>query len=116
MEDSAEVISSRRLAMLEKQAALYGPQTDPAVLIEIAGLKHERRQSGTEERRQYVSNLDYQFLMDVVAATLLRFNVVIEALDKDKAARLPRQIIHDAWMVIITVIVIAVLVLLLHDR
>lgn len=109
MEDSIEVIENRRLLALQEQAALYGPRTDAAILIEIADLKHKKRTSGSAERRQFVSNLDYTFLMDVVSATLIRFNT-------DQFSRRRRQLLMDIWMIAITVISLVTLILQLRGH
>lgn len=115
MDNRVEEIESRRLDRLEEQAALYGPQTDPSILIEIAELKSKRRHSSTAERRQFVSGLDYQFLMDVVAAALVRLGVVEKNQAADDKKRHLRQLIHDIWMVAITTMVLFILLIqLLH--
>jgi len=116
MNDKADLISDRRLDQLEQQAALYGPMTDPAILIEIADLKSKRRNSSTPERRQFVSGLDYQFLMDVVAAALVRLGRVESSLKNNDKSRLVRQLIHDIWMIAITVVVVLTLLLQLYHR
>jgi hypothetical protein len=116
MNNSVEDIESRRLDALEQQAALYGPQTDPAILIEIAELRSKRRHSSSTERRQFVSGLDYQFLMDVVAAALVRLGAVETALSNNDKKRILRQLIHDFWMVAISVIVFLTLLLQLRGH
>ena|SRR3982750_213824 len=103
MDDTVEIIETRRLEVLEKQAALYGPQTEPSILIEIAELKHKKRNTNTE-RKAFVNKLDYDFLMDVVSATLIRFNT-------DQQKRRARQLLQDAWMIAITVIALVTLIL-----
>ncbi len=105
MNDSVDRIEGRRLDALEQQAALYGPQTDPAILIEIAELKSKRRHSSSAERRQFVSGLDYDFLMNTVAAALVRLGVVEANQNSNDRQRWMRQLIHDVWMVAITVMV-----------
>jgi hypothetical protein len=109
MNNNADLISDRRLDQLEQQAALYGPMTDPAILIEIADLKSKRRNSSSAERRQFVSGLDYQFLMDVVAAALVRLGRVESSLAQNDRKRLVRQLIHDLWMVAITTMIFILL-------
>lgn len=116
METRVEEIESRRLERLEEQAALYGPQTEPSILIEIAELKSKRRHSSSAERRQFVSGLDYQFLMDVVAAALVRVGVVEKNQTENDRRRWLRQLVHDVWMIAITVIVILTLLLQLSGR
>jgi hypothetical protein len=116
MELSVETIETRRLSHLEINAALHGPHTDPAILIEIAELKHKKRNSSDELRRQFVSGLDYQFLMDVVAAALIRYNVIAETMQNNDKSRANRQLIHDIWMVAITVLMFLVLLMLVYGR
>lgn len=109
MDDTTEQIEIRRLRALEKQAALYGPQTEPSVLIEIQELKHKNRASSGLSRRDLVSGLDYDFLMNVVAAALVRLGQVEANQAKDLARRWLRQLIHDIWMVAITTMVFLIL-------
>lgn len=116
MENRVEEIESRRLDRLEEQAALYGPQTEPSVLIEIAELRSKRRHSSTAERRQFVSGLDYQFLMDTVAAALVRLGVVEANQKADDKKRLFRQLVHDLWMVAITTMVFFILLMQLLNK
>lgn len=116
MDDTTEQIEIRRLRALEKQAALYGPQTEPSVLIEIQELKHKNRASSGLSRRDLVSGLDYDFLMNTVSATLLRFNVIVQTMDADKKKRYLRQLVHDIWMITITIIVFVTLLLQLSHH
>ena len=116
MDRSIEEIEDLRLKELRKQAAIYGPRTDPAILIEIQELSNSQRANTSMTRRQFVNQLDYDFLMNTVAATLLRFNAIVEAMNKDSKKRYIRQLIHDIWMVAITVIVVVILVLHLFYR
>jgi hypothetical protein len=116
MSERVEEIELHRLDLLEEQAALRGPQTDPAILIEIAELKSKRRRTGTMERRLFVSGLDYQFLMDVVAAALVRLGQVEASLSKNDRKRVIRQIIHDVWMVVITTMMFFILWLQIINR
>jgi len=116
VDSSVETIEAQRLDRLEQQAALYGPQTDPSILIEIAELKHKRRSSSNAERRQFVSNLDYQFLMDVVAAALIRLGAVEAHQIKERSSRATRQLIHDVWMITITIMVFLSLLLAFYSR
>ncbi len=109
MDDTTEQIEIRRLRSLEKQAALYGPMTEPAILIEIQDLKHKNRASSGMSRRDLVGGLDYDFLMNVVAAALVRLGQVETNQAKDLARRWLRQLIHDLWMVAITTMVFLVL-------
>lgn len=113
MDRSVEEIEDLRLKELEKQAALFGPQTDPAVLIEIQELKN--RQSKIT-RKQFINQLDYDFLMNVVAAALVRLGAVESSLTKNDRQRITRQLIHDLWMIVITIICFANLLLLLNQH
>ena len=116
MSNRVEEIESRRLEALEVQAAHHGPNTDPAILIEIAELKHKRRNSSSAERRQFVSGLDYQFLMDVVAAALIRIGQLERNDQDDDRRRHLRQLIHDLWMIVITIMVFLLLLLVVYGR
>lgn len=104
MEESIEEIENRRLTALQIQAATYGPHTDPAILIEIQDLSRKQHKTPRIERRQLINNLDYDFLMNVVAAALVRLGAVETALHK-------RELIRDLWMITITVIVFLTLLL-----
>lgn len=110
---TVEEIEDLRLKELRKQAATYGPQTDPAILIEIQELSHRQRASSGTPRRQFVNQLDYDFIMNVVAAGLIRLGVVEQALKNDDKKRVLRQFIHDFWMVAMSIIVVVTLVLVL---
>jgi hypothetical protein len=111
MDDTTEQIEIKRLRYLERQAALYGPMTEPAILIEIQDLKHKNRASSGMSRRDLVGGLDYDFLMNVVAAALVRLGAVESSLSKNDRQRWLRQLIHDLWMVTITIIVFVTLLL-----
>ena len=114
MDESVEVIEARRLVHLEEQAALYGPHTDPAVLIEIQDLQrrrpHVRRHTSVGSDQE----TNWRFLMDTVAAALVRLSRVEEALKNDDRIRQWRQLVHDVWMIVITVIVFMILLLQLQ--
>lgn len=111
-----EEIESRRLDHLEEQAALYGPQTDPSILIEIAELKHKARHTQPDGRRAFVTALDFQFVMDVVAAALVRLGAVETLLANNDNKRIIRQVIHDVWMCSITIIIFVILILVIYQR
>lgn len=105
-------IELRRLAELEKRAAQFGPHTEPSVLIEIQDLHHkypEIRQLNSGNR----DTLDYDFLMNTVAAALQRLTELEQKFKNDGKARFTRQLIHDLWMVVITTIVFVSLLLLI---
>jgi hypothetical protein len=109
MEDRVPEIESRRLRALREQAATYGPHTDPAVLIEIQDLGRKNKRRVPNDRRQLVNNLDYEFLMDVVAAALVRLGAVEKHLHK-------REFIRDLWMIIITLMVFSTLIIQIVRR
>ena len=106
------LVELRRLGELRKQAAQYGPHTDPAVLIEIQDLLNKYPEEKRASMRHDV-RLDYDFLMNVMAATLQRFNIHEETYKRDQRNRITRQFIQTVWMIIITVIVMMNLLLLL---
>lgn len=107
--ESIAEIETRRLLALQQQAATYGPHTDPAVLIEIQDLTRKNRGSTFVERRQLVNNLDYDFLMNVVAAALVRLGAV-------EASIYRRALVRDLWMLAISVMVFITLVLAIIAR
>jgi hypothetical protein len=107
MEESIQEIETRRLLALQAQAATFGPHTDPAILIEIQDLTRRNRGSTFIERRQLVNNLDYDFLMNVVAAALVRLGTAEDILKQ-------RTTIQNLWMITITILVIFSLLLQLY--
>lgn len=113
MPESTRAIELRRLGELEKQAAMFGPNTDPAILIEIQDLHHKLRGDYSERRRYELANLDYDFLMNTVAAALLRLTHVENKMALDTKSRELRQLIHDVWMVVMTFMVFLMVFLLL---
>lgn len=106
MAESVAQAEQRRLEALQIQAATFGPHTDPAILIEIQELTRRNRGSTFIERRQLVNNLDYDFLMNVVAAALVRLNVLEQGLHK-------RAFIRDLWMIAISIMVFFILLIVL---
>jgi hypothetical protein len=116
MDDTTEQIEIRRLRSLEHQAALYGPMTDPSILIEIQDLKHKNRASSGMSRRDLVGGLDYDFLMNTVAAALVRLGVVEASLANNDRSRQLRQLIHDIWMIVITIMVFLSLLMAVYSR
>lgn len=114
MDDTTEQIEIKRLRYLERQAAQFGPMTEPGILIEIQDLKHKNRASSGMSRREMVGGLDYDFLMNVVAAALVRLGSVETSLRNNDKSRVLRQLIHDFWMVAMSVIVILTLYLQLR--
>lgn len=113
MDRTVEEIEDLRLKELEKQAALHGPLTDPSILIEIQELKNRQNKI---TRKQFVNQLDYDFLMNVVSATLLRFNQLAASVDDDKKKRYLRQVIHDIWMITITIMIFLLLLVVVYKR
>jgi hypothetical protein len=109
MDDTTEQIEIKRLRYLERQAAQYGPRTEPSILIEIQDLKHKNRASSGMSRREMVGGLDYDFLMNVVAAALVRLGQVETSLKNNDKSRHVRQLVHDLWMVAITTMVFLIL-------
>lgn len=116
MDDTTEQIEIKRLRALERQAALYGPMTEPAILIEIQELKHKNRASSGLSRREMVGGLDYDFLMNVVAAALVRLGAVESSLTRNDRSRYTRQLVHDIWMVTITIMVFLSLLMAVYSR
>lgn len=114
-DEEITAIELRRLGELEKQAALYGPQTEPAVLVEIQDLRHKHglsagRRIRTDRTREAI---DYDFLMNVVAAALQRLTGVEETQKNDGAQRGARQMVLNVWLGIISAGVIFNIVLTL---
>ncbi|MBK9943663.1 MAG: hypothetical protein IPP13_18810 [Kouleothrix sp.] len=103
----------RRLNELELQAAQFGPHTDPGILIEIQEIYNQfpqfRNRAGVDHAR-----LDYDFLMNAVAAALQRLTLLEQSQESDKQRRRRRQLIQDLWMVAITTIAFVNLLLLLN--
>jgi len=110
METSTQEIESRRLDRLEQQAALFGPNTDPAILIEIAELRHKARPTwGSGTRGSFVNSLDFDLVRSSVAALLMRVGSIETNQANDKKSRWLRQLIHDLWMVLITIMVFLIM-------
>lgn len=93
-------IELRRLAELEKQAAIHGPSTEPAVLIEIAELQHKyhRTQRGSNGGTRLRDAFEYDFLMNTVAAALRRVTAIEARNTKEDGERPRRQLILNAWL------------------
>lgn len=106
-ESEIKAIELRRLAELEKQAALFGPQTEPAILIEIADLRNKYPR-GASAPAPYRSNqaLDYDFLMNTVAAALQRLTVIEQLVLGERAKRPFHQAINMAWMGLLTLLLL----------
>lgn len=110
-----KIMELRRLRELQLQAAQHGPHTDPGVLIEIQELRNkypEVREVGISSRDRG----DYDFLMNTVAAALQRLTLLEQRSDKDDKRRINRQLIHDVWMITITVIAFVTFLLVLNGH
>ena len=116
MGSKADEYAVRRLEALEEQAALHGPLTEPAILIEIADLRNKRPTVRPLQRGGYVNELDFDLVRSTVAAALVRLGVIEANQAKDQASRWLRQSIHDAWMIVITVMVLASLIIAIIYR
>ena len=103
----------RRLHELELQAAQYGPHTDPGVLIEIQELYTKHPEIRRERNAIDHERLDFDFLMNAVAAALQRLTALEDKYRQDARRRYTRQVIHDVWMVVITTLAFLNLLLLL---
>lgn len=109
MQATVEEIEQRRLGQLEKQAALFGPQTEPSILIEIAELRNRAGPLRPLQRGGFVNELDFDLVRSTVASALIRLGVIEANQAKDLSRRYLRQLIHDLWMVAITTMVFLVL-------
>jgi len=98
-----------RLQMLELQAAQHGPLTPVHILIEIAELRNKVHKGPTPERKIFLNQLDYDFVMNVVAAALVRLSALESALQTSTKRR-------DLVLLGIAVMIFAVLVLLLLQK
>ena len=116
MDTSVQEIEGRRLEKLEMQAALYGPQTEPSVLIEIAELRNRTTKTRPMQRGGYVNELDFDLVRATVAAALIRLGVIEANQTKDQQSRWIRQLVHDIWMVAITVMVFLSLLMTIYNR
>jgi hypothetical protein len=113
MDDDVQAIELRRLTELQKQAALTGPHTPPHVLIEIQDIQNRYPHVRPRRADRAYSVLDYDFLMNTVAAALERITKIEQHGLAERDSRVNRQLLHDAWMIAITVIALVNLVLLL---
>lgn len=108
-ENEIKRIELRRLAELEKQAAMNGPQTEPSILIEIADLRNKYPRvvaSATHTERRSNAALDYEFMMNVVAAALQRLTVIEGIVMGEKEKRPRHQAINMVWMTAITLLLL----------
>lgn len=90
--DRVRQIELRRLEELRKQAALHGPNTEPAILIEIQELQTKYPDRNGDRSR---ADLDYDFLMNTVAAALVRFTRLEEHQAEESKDREKRQAVLD---------------------
>lgn len=102
----------RRLRELEKQAARDGPYTAPGVLIEIQDIYNKYPDAKRPKSRDNAT-LDLDFLLNTVAAALQRITLLEQRDDANIRARLVRQFVHDLWMIILTIICFATLIIVL---
>jgi hypothetical protein len=116
MDRTAEEIEDLRLKELRKQAAMFGPQTDPAILIEIAELSGRAHNKAEMRRSGYVNALDFDLVRTTVAAALIRIGIIEQNQAKNNTSRLNRQLVHDIWMIVITVMVFVTLLLQLSGH
>lgn len=116
MYDSPELeirsLEIKRLRELEKKVALFGPHTEAAIFVEIQSLYNKYPDAriapaGRERQR------DLDFLMNVVAAGLQRLTQLEERFQADATKRIPRQLVHDLWMLAVTVLMFVLLFLVL---
>jgi hypothetical protein len=105
----------RRLHELELQAARYGPHTDPGIFIEIQELrtKYPYLRNG---RSEDYGREEFLLLLNQVAGMLIRVTELEEAVSGSEHSRRTRQLVHDLWMIAITIIVFATLLLVLNLR
>ena len=101
--EDAEI--NKRLRRLEQQASLHGPMTQPSILIEIAELRNRRTSVRPLQRGGYVNELDFDLVRSTVAAALVRLGVIEANQHKNTQQRIIRQLIHDLWMITITIMV-----------
>ena len=117
MESRTQALEARRLDLLEQQAALHGPNTEPAILIEIAELRHKARPyKGDPQHGSFVNSLDFDLVRSSVAALLMRVGNIETYQRDDKKSRWSRQLIHDVWMLAMSIVVVIILVLLLQGH
>jgi len=115
VENRKLAIEAQRLDLLEQQAALYGPNTEPGVLIEIAELRHKARPfHGDQPHGSFVNSLDFDLVRSSVAALLMRVGSIETHNILDKKSRWLRQLIHDVWMCAMSIAIIVIIVLLLQ--
>lgn len=111
-----DVKINKRLRLLEEEASLHGPMTEPSILIEIAELRNKRTSVRPMQRGGYVNELDFDLVRATVAAALIRLGVIEANQTKDQQSRWLRQLVHDVWMIVITIMVFLSLLLAIYSR
>ena len=114
--DEIKAIELRRLAVLEQQRAYAGIDTDPKVLLEIADLRQKYGSEATAVSRDTMPAQDgrdprnirdlwneVDFLRAMCSSILVRLN-------NDAAHRIPRQYLQDAWMLLLTIMLLYALI------
>lgn len=114
MTDDARQIELRRLRELELRAAAEGPHTPPEVVIEIQDLRAKHGiWNGRAVQAGYRSSLDYEFLMNTVAAALMRLTRLEENIVSDRTERAKRQTALNIWLSLLTILMIVVTVVMM---
>lgn len=102
----------RRLHELELQAAQYGPHTDPGVFIEIQELRTKYPHVRSDRNGEYDRD-EFLLLLNQVAGMLVRLTQLEQLFNSNNDQRKTRQLIHDLWMIVITVVSVVTLLLVL---
>jgi len=116
MRHTVDEVEQERLKHLEVQAALYGPLTEPSILIEIAELRSRNKPSNGILGGSFVNSLDFDLVRSTVAAGLMRIGMIEANQAKDRKSRSTRQLIHDIWMIVITIMVFLSLLIAVYSR
>ena len=111
MRDDIREIKLKRVKELEKQAALYGPLTDPGILVEIQDIYNQYPEARKSRTPFAYVELDYDFLMNTVAAALKRLTELEISVREDQGKRVLRQMGLNVWLTIITTILLLVVLL-----
>ena len=111
MRDDIRDIKLKRLRELEKVAAQFGPHTEPGILVEIQDIYSMYPDTRRDTHRVVFSQLDYDFLMNTVAAALKRLTELEISVHADQDKRVLRQTVLNAWLTIITTILLLVVLL-----
>jgi hypothetical protein len=116
MDADIRQIEVARLRTLQRQAAHFGPRTDPAVLIEIQELQHKYPHDRGGDRQMLIAVLDYDFLMNTVASALTRITELEKYHQLDMKQRRRRQLVMDLWMGAVVTITFLSLLLLVASK